>query len=68
MPRPYSSVNLTPASLDRLRRVTFAVQASVGRRVPISEVVTALSVLADRHSEELTEIVMAPTDESGGES
>jgi DNA-binding IclR family transcriptional regulator len=60
VPRPYSSVNLTPAALDRLRRVVFVVQAAVGRRVPLSEAVTALAVLADRHPDELAEIVKSP--------
>jgi DNA-binding IclR family transcriptional regulator len=60
VPRPYSSVNLTPEALDRLRRVTFVVQAAIGRRVPLSDAVTALAVLADRHPEELVEIVRNP--------
>ena len=63
VPRPYSSVNLTPASLDRLRRVTLTSSAAAGRRVPTSEVVTALTVLAERHPEELAALLAAPATE-----
>lgn len=63
--RPYASVNLTPAALDRLRRTTYTVQAAAGRRVPTSDVVTALTVLAQRHAEELTQIIAAPDPQEG---
>ena len=58
-PRPYASVNLTPAALGALRRTLFTVQAAAGRRVPMSDVVTALTVLASRREVELAEILAA---------
>ena len=57
MPRSYSSVNLTPAALDRLRRVTLTASAELGRRVPMSDVVTALTQLAEWHADELAAIL-----------
>ena len=57
MPRPYSSVNLTAPSLDRLRRVTLTVSATVGRRVSTSDVVTALAELGARHPDELVQLL-----------
>jgi hypothetical protein len=57
VPRAYSSVNLTPASLDRLRRTTLTVSAALGRRVTTSDVVTALCALGDRHADELARVL-----------
>jgi hypothetical protein len=61
VPRPYSSVNLTPEALDRLRRVTLTASAELGRRVPMSDTVTALTRLAERHGDELAALLRDPT-------
>lgn len=60
MPRAYSSVNLTPDALARLRRTTLDVSAQLGRRVPTSDVVSALVTLGERYPAELAQVLSAP--------
>lgn len=64
-PRAYTSVNLVPAAVDRLRRMTYCACAAAGRRVPMSDVVAALCVLAERHAQELAEIITPDSQQEG---
>jgi hypothetical protein len=49
----YASLKITPNAKDALQRVTLNMSASLGRRLTMSDVLTALAALADRHTDEL---------------
>ncbi len=61
MPAPgYVGMSVSPEARAALRRVIYAVTGRTQRQVGVSEAMIAVSILAERHMDELTQIMEQP--------
>jgi hypothetical protein len=60
----YVSTNLTPAAYAAVRRIGLEQSIALGKRVTMSDVVTALAKLAESHSDEFEALFHNPNGEA----
>jgi hypothetical protein len=58
MAQRFVAVNLTPEAREQLRALSFRLTGSAGRRVSLSDAVTAAVKLTERHPEEVIALLV----------
>lgn len=61
MPRPYVALSITPDAREDVRRIVYAYTGRLGRKVEISETLTALAQLAEMYPDDLERLLVDAT-------
>lgn len=63
-PPPTVNIKIHVSARDRLRRLGLTLSAAVGRQLSLSEVIDAACQIADRHADELLDLLNAESPSS----